>query len=269
MEFGRRRLLRLSWGAALSLLSGRTGAHAAMTLSTPVNDVNPKTMTLFLCGDVMTGRGIDQVLPHPGNPRICEAYTTSAKAYVGLAERANGPIPKPVGFTYVWGDALAELERRARRVAPGRVEMRGWVPPERIERVYDEARVVLVPSRWPEPFGMVGIEALRRGRPVVGAAHGGIPEWLARGSGGELFRPGSSESLALAVTRVLGDPDAGKRALTAARRFPFRDAMIRRINARISKASSQCQSHGTFSAATTTGLFSSSGGFVSTTLRST
>ena len=66
-------------------------------------------MTLFLCGDVMTGRGIDQVLPHPGNPQIYEPYMTSAKGYVRLAEEANGPIPKPVDFGYIWGDALAEL----------------------------------------------------------------------------------------------------------------------------------------------------------------
>jgi poly-gamma-glutamate synthesis protein (capsule biosynthesis protein) len=71
----------------------------------------PKPITLFLCGDVMTGRGVDQVLPHPGNPRICEPYVTSALEYVELAETANGPIPRPVDFSYVWGDALSELER--------------------------------------------------------------------------------------------------------------------------------------------------------------
>jgi poly-gamma-glutamate synthesis protein (capsule biosynthesis protein) len=68
-------------------------------------------LTLFLCGDVMTGRGIDQVLPHPGDPRIHEAGTGSAELYVRLAERAHGPIPRPVDFSYIWGDALAELER--------------------------------------------------------------------------------------------------------------------------------------------------------------
>ena len=66
---------------------------------------------LFLCGDVMTGRGIDQVLPHPGNPILFEGYMKSALGYVELAEEANGPIPKPVEFAYIWGDALAELER--------------------------------------------------------------------------------------------------------------------------------------------------------------
>ncbi len=62
---------------------------------------------LFLCGDVMTGRGVDQVLPFPGEPRLCEPYVTSAVEYVRLAERMNGPIPRPVDFAYVWGDARA------------------------------------------------------------------------------------------------------------------------------------------------------------------
>jgi poly-gamma-glutamate capsule biosynthesis protein CapA/YwtB (metallophosphatase superfamily) len=65
----------------------------------------PDTTTLFLCGDVMLGRGIDQILPHPGNPRLYESYAKSAATYVELAERLNGPIPKPVDYEYVWGDS--------------------------------------------------------------------------------------------------------------------------------------------------------------------
>jgi len=68
-----------------------------------------RDITIFLCGDVMTGRGIDQILPHPSDPRIHEDEITSALAYVALAEEANGPIPRAVEFGYVWGDALAKL----------------------------------------------------------------------------------------------------------------------------------------------------------------
>ena len=70
-------------------------------------------LTLFMCGDVMTGRGIDQVLPHPGNPQLYEPYIRDARDYVRLAERANGPVKRPVEFAYPWGDALSELERAA------------------------------------------------------------------------------------------------------------------------------------------------------------
>lgn len=77
------------------------------------SDIRP--ITLFLCGDVMTGRGIDQVLPHPSSPRIHEPCVQSALDYVEMAESANGRILKPVDFPYVWGDAAEELTR----VAPG------------------------------------------------------------------------------------------------------------------------------------------------------
>jgi poly-gamma-glutamate capsule biosynthesis protein CapA/YwtB (metallophosphatase superfamily) len=68
---------------------------------------------LFACGDVMTGRGVDQILPHPGDPELREGYTRDARAYVRLAEQASGPIPRPVGFAWPWGDALEVLDAMA------------------------------------------------------------------------------------------------------------------------------------------------------------
>lgn len=70
------------------------------------------TLTLWLAGDVMTGRGVDQVQAHPGAPVLHEDLVRDARDYVRLAERANGPVPAPVPPDYVWGDALAEIERR-------------------------------------------------------------------------------------------------------------------------------------------------------------
>ena len=69
------------------------------------------SLRIFLCGDVMTGRGIDQVLAHPVNPILYEPYVRDAREYVALAEKANGPIPRPLSVDYIWGDALPELER--------------------------------------------------------------------------------------------------------------------------------------------------------------
>lgn len=74
---------------------------------------NYNFITIFMCGDVMTGRGIDQVLPHPSDPLIHEPYLRSAMGYVELAEKVNGPIQQPVSFSYIWGDALEELEQVA------------------------------------------------------------------------------------------------------------------------------------------------------------
>jgi len=67
-------------------------------------------LTLFLCGDVMLGRGIDQILARPSDPRIYEPAMSSALGYVELAERANGPIPRSANPSYVWGDALDVLQ---------------------------------------------------------------------------------------------------------------------------------------------------------------
>jgi poly-gamma-glutamate capsule biosynthesis protein CapA/YwtB (metallophosphatase superfamily) len=67
-------------------------------------------VTLFLGGDVMLGRGVDQILPHPGDPTLWERSVRNARQYVELAERVNGPIPSPVPFTWPWGDALELLE---------------------------------------------------------------------------------------------------------------------------------------------------------------
>jgi poly-gamma-glutamate synthesis protein (capsule biosynthesis protein) len=82
--------------------------------TTPSSENN---VTLLLTGDVMTGRGIDQILPHPGDSVLHEEYTKSALEYVSLAERAHGPIPRRVSFDYIWGDGLAELERHRFDVA--------------------------------------------------------------------------------------------------------------------------------------------------------
>ena len=122
-QLERREFIVSTLSAGLAMAVGPLYAQALTdSLQIPVknrdqNAPGPRSqgsapIKLFLCGDVMTGRGIDQVLPHPGKPILFEGYMKSAIGYVELAEEANGPIPKPVEFAYIWGDALAELERR-------------------------------------------------------------------------------------------------------------------------------------------------------------
>jgi poly-gamma-glutamate synthesis protein (capsule biosynthesis protein) len=81
-----------------------------------MNAPEPIAVSLALCGDVMTGRGVDQILPHPSDPVLYEDYVHDALEYVGLAIHANGPVSFPVGFDYIWGDALAELRRADMRI---------------------------------------------------------------------------------------------------------------------------------------------------------
>lgn len=65
---------------------------------------------IVLAGDVMTGRGVDQILPDPGRPALQETYIVDARSYVALAERVNGPIPRPVDPAWPWGEALAAMD---------------------------------------------------------------------------------------------------------------------------------------------------------------
>ena len=81
---------------------------AVATMDLPVTG---KPIRLFLCGDVMTGRGIDQILPHPCNPLLHESYVQSAEDYVRLAEKVNGAVPRCVSPSYIWGSALDEFRR--------------------------------------------------------------------------------------------------------------------------------------------------------------
>jgi poly-gamma-glutamate capsule biosynthesis protein CapA/YwtB (metallophosphatase superfamily) len=74
------------------------------------------SVTIFLCGDVMTGRGIDQILPHPVDPILYESSIRDAREYVRIAEERTGPIGAPVAFDYIWGDALELLKQVEPRV---------------------------------------------------------------------------------------------------------------------------------------------------------
>ena len=85
----------------------------------------------------------------------------------------------------------------------------GWVDASRREEFMRRSDLLVVPSLWPEPFGLVGIEAGALGLPAVGYASGGITDWLLPGRTGELARadPPTAEGLADAIARALRDPE--------------------------------------------------------------
>ncbi|MEU1209172.1 CapA family protein [Nocardia sp. NPDC005825] len=80
------------------------------------NPSQQSPVTVVLGGDVMLGRGVDQILPHPGDPQLHEFWVEDARRYVELAEKANGPIPHPVGFDWPWGDVGPLLDELAPEV---------------------------------------------------------------------------------------------------------------------------------------------------------
>ena len=68
---------------------------------------------VLMGGDVMLGRGVDQILSHPGEPELREPYVRDAREYVRLAERVNGLIARPVDWQWPWGEVLEILNEAA------------------------------------------------------------------------------------------------------------------------------------------------------------
>jgi glycosyltransferase involved in cell wall biosynthesis len=109
----------------------------------------------------------------------------------------------------------------------------GWVDPSARERLLRRASVVAIPSRWPEPFGLVGLEAAAAGVPVVAFDVGGISSWLSDGVNGLLVAPGGGASaFGASLARVLSDDSLRERlargAIAAAKQFS-RDAHLQAL----------------------------------------
>ncbi len=116
------------------------------------------------------------------------------------------------------GDSEDELRSLAVSLRLGEgVEFRGAVAPDDMPKQYSAADIVIVPSVWEENFGLVGIEAMASGRPVIGSDVSGIREWLNNGVEGTLVSPGNVHELAAAITAMLCDRDTRKAMGRAAR----------------------------------------------------
>lgn len=98
-------------------------------------------------------------------------------------------------------------EHAATRGLAGRLQFAGWLNGDALARAFDDAAVVVVPSRWPEPFGIVGIEAMAHARPVVAFRVGGIDEWLDDGVTGWSVAAGDVTALRHRLSWVLEHPD--------------------------------------------------------------
>lgn len=164
-------------------------------------------------------RSIRVVLKHPlERPRARPPRPAGRPPTVGYLGQIN---PNKGIATLV--AAFGQLDRPgARLVVAGRgrsedlvagrdhegIEYRGWVGPEEKERFFDDIDVLVVPSTWPEPAGLVICEATARGLPVVGTFAGGIPEYVPRRSRPLLVPQRDAGALAASMRRALDDPAA-------------------------------------------------------------
>ena len=148
-------------------------------------------------------------LPHQGHNEILYVGQVVRGKGVDLLLRALARVPQPWHATIVGtGNHLDSCQRLAEKLGiAAHVEFTGWIAHQHLEHYYANAAFTVVPSRWPEPFGMVGIEAMARGRAVVGFSAGGIPDWLQSGVNGVLAPAGDVEKLGEAIAGLLADPD--------------------------------------------------------------
>jgi glycosyltransferase involved in cell wall biosynthesis len=135
-------------------------------------------------------------------------------------------LQRPVSLTFVGeGAARREWEHRASllcsREPMVRVDFTGWVQAENLAPVYEQADLVVMPSLWPEPLGIVGLEAGLHGVPVAAYAVGGITEWLRPGVNGQLAdgNPPTVEGLAAAIIGCLQDNEVYAHLQEGARRL--------------------------------------------------
>jgi glycosyltransferase involved in cell wall biosynthesis len=135
---------------------------------------------------------------------------------------------RPLQLTFAGeGPARESWERHAQmvtgQVADLSIDFTGWLQKDALMTRLAATDVVVMPSLWPEPFGLVGLEANRRGVPVVAFATGGIPEWLQDGVNGCLAPgdPPTADGLADALIRCMHSLESSdgltRGALTAAR----------------------------------------------------
>ena len=146
------------------------------------------------------------VAPMPAERRLLFAGRLVRDKGLGSLLRAVAKIPSARRPSLdVAGKPTSEfrdVEADARR-AGVTLRMLGKLNAREMVAAMDAARAVAVPSLWPEPFGLVGIEAQARGRPVAAYAMGGIAEWI--GDAGIAVAPNDETELARAIDDVLDD----------------------------------------------------------------
>lgn len=177
--------------------------------------------------EVLAQNGLDH-----GRVSVNPLFTRLVDAPQPLAPPPDGPyllfagrLEKEKGLPFLL-HALARVKHPCRLLVAGdgkrraayqalahglgiadRVEFLGWLSQAELERVYRQTSCLILPSIWPEPFGMVGIDAFNYARPVIAFNVGGISDWLQDGRNGFLVPAQDIDQLAGRIQTLLTQPE--------------------------------------------------------------
>jgi glycosyltransferase involved in cell wall biosynthesis len=212
------------------------GAHAVISLSSFMRATASRngvlTATQFVVAPPLDDAAFaDEVAPQPAADSILFAGrvmpSKGARSLVralALIEEERKPVLRIAGDGPDLDATLGEAEHRGVRV-----EALGRLSTAKMRTAYDAASLVAVPSLWAEPYGLVGIEAFARGRPVVAYGVGGIPEWIGASDGGGIAVAREDEAaLARAIVSLLD-----RSRWTAASQGAFSSAQGYRLDAHV------------------------------------
>ncbi|HXM34674.1 MAG TPA: glycosyltransferase family 4 protein [Pyrinomonadaceae bacterium] len=165
-------------------------------------------------------------------------YLKGGSVFLDALPQINAALKTPLRVTFVGDGPQRRIwERKANRVQARhpdvRIQFTGWLKGAPLDSSMTDCDLLVLPSLWPEPFGIVGPEMGLRGVPVAAFAVGGIPNWLIDGFNGHIASgdPPIASGLAEAVIKCLSDPATHARLAQGATEMARRFNMQTHVNA--------------------------------------
>lgn len=173
----------IPWG----LPSGRAFVKHNLVPTRPPRPPSDRNRTIVFIGRVSEAKGAPLLM------RAWDLYSaTSPRSSLRLVLAGDGTLQDEVAR---WAGAREN------------VEFLGLLTPAECQQLLDTAGAAVVPSAWEETFGLVVVEAMAAGVPVIAAAHGSFPELIVDGEEGRLFPPGDAAALANVFREVEAQPE--------------------------------------------------------------